>query len=103
MALGILISVLSKTKTEANQYFFGILIVFTLLSGMFIPIDSMPWYLQILANILPLGHGSPLLNQVITKGVPLSMDNFHMQYILGFIGGCIVLSYIIFARKQYEV
>ena len=63
LAIGIFISTLSKTKTQANQLFLATFLVLILLSGIFIPIDAMPIYLQVFAYILPLSHGSPLLRE----------------------------------------
>jgi ABC-2 type transport system permease protein len=71
VSLGMFISTVSKTKTEANQLFFAFFIVIILLSGMFIPIDSMPDYLQIIAYMLPLSHGSPIIKGILSKGKPV--------------------------------
>jgi len=68
LTIGIFISTLSKTKTQANQLFFATFLVLILLSGIFIPIEAMPIYLQAIAYVLPLSHGSPLITGIITKG-----------------------------------
>ena len=47
LSLGLFISSISNTKTEANQLFFAFFIVIVILSGLLIPIDGMPEYLQI--------------------------------------------------------
>lgn len=101
--IGMLISVISTTKTEANQYFFMTFIIFVLLSGMFVPLESMPSYLQILADILPLGHGAPILNSILTKGGGFSFQDTHVQALMSIVGVCFVLSFLLFLRKNYEV
>ncbi len=103
MSLGILVSVISTTKTEANQYFFLLLIVIVLLSGLFIPLDGMPDYLRYLAYLTPLCHGSPLLNQVIAKGIPFSVTDVHFTSLVLISVGQTVLSFVLMARKRYEV
>ncbi|MFX0101754.1 MAG: ABC transporter permease [Candidatus Hodarchaeota archaeon] len=101
VSLGMLISSLSNTKTEANQLFFAFLIVLVLLSGIFIPVDNMPGYLQWLAESLPLSHGSPLINSITTKGE--NLQNPHFFILLGISGVLVILSFIIFAKKRVQV
>ncbi|MBD3253996.1 MAG: ABC transporter permease subunit [Candidatus Lokiarchaeota archaeon] len=101
ISLGMFISTLSKTKTEANQIFFAFFIVIVLLSGMFVPIGSMPDYLQFIANILPLSHGSPMLRGILSKGKPALGFDF---YSLLALSSCLVIiSFIIIQRRRYEV
>ncbi len=101
VALGMFISTLSKTKTQANQYFYLFLILATMLSGIFIPLDSMPTFLQILAYAFPLAHGDPLIRAVVSKGLPL--DPTHLGWLVGVFLGYFVLSFIVMRRRQEEV
>ena len=101
LALGIFISTLSKTKTQANQLFLATFLVLVLLSGIFIPIDAMPIYLQVIAYIIPLSHGDPLINSIITKGK--SVFGFDFFTLLGVSVVLVALSFIIFQRRKYEV
>jgi ABC-2 type transport system permease protein len=100
IALGLLISVISKTKTEANQYFFMFFIVIVMLSGMFIPIGSMPIYLQVIAWLLPLSHSGPMFEGILTKGK--SFLGFDFYWLLGIGLVLFIMSFMIFKRKQYE-
>ncbi|MBN1800293.1 MAG: ABC transporter permease [Candidatus Lokiarchaeota archaeon] len=100
LALGLFISTISKTKTEANQYFFMSFILIIVLSGLFIPIDSMPLYLQVVAWILPLSHAGPMINNVLTKGMPAIGFDFYC--LLAVSSVLFALSVILFQRKQYE-
>ncbi|MHA1625503.1 MAG: ABC transporter permease [Promethearchaeota archaeon] len=101
LSLGIFISSSSKTKTEANQLFFAIFLVLVLLSGIFVPIDAMPIYLQVIAYILPLSHGDPLINGIITKGKSVFGFDFYVLLIVSMI--LVVFSFILFKRRKYEV
>lgn len=100
IALGIFISTLSNTKTEANQLFFAFFIILFLLSGIFIPITSMPPFLQVIAYSLPLAHGAPVIDAITTKGLIL-WPNILM------LGGIsvtlILLAFIIIQKKRLEV
>ncbi|MHA1233333.1 MAG: ABC transporter permease [Candidatus Helarchaeota archaeon] len=72
-----------------------------LLSGIFIPIDAMPIYLQAIAYILPLSHGDPLIRGIITKGK--SVFGFDFFMLLGVIIILVIISFIIFNKRKYEV
>jgi len=101
LSMGVFISTQSKTKTEANQLFFAFFIVILLLSGIFIPIDAMPIYLQIIAYILPLSHGDPMIRGIITKGKSVFGFDFFALLILSIV--LVLISFIIFKRRKYEV
>ncbi|MEJ2295375.1 MAG: ABC transporter permease [Candidatus Lokiarchaeota archaeon] len=101
LSMGIFISTQSKTKTEANQLFFAVFILVLLLSGIFIPIDAMPVYLQVIAYILPLSHGDPMIRGIITKGKSVFGFDFFALLILSFV--LVLISFIIFKRRKYEV
>jgi len=101
LTIGIFISTLSKTKTQANQLFFATFLVLILLSGIFIPIEAMPIYLQAIAYVLPLSHGNPLITGIITKGK--SVFGFDFFTLLGVSVVLVVLSFILFQRRKYEV
>jgi ABC-2 type transport system permease protein len=101
LSMGIFISSLSKTKTEANQLFFALFIVIVLLSGIFIPIDAMPIYLQMFAYALPLSHGDPMIRGIVTKGN--SVFGFDFFSLLGLSIIFVILSFIVFKKRKYEV
>ena len=101
ISLGMFISTVSKTKTEANQLFFAFFIVIILLSGMFVPIDAMPDYLQIIAYMLPLSHGQPIIQGILSKGKPVV--GFDFFWLLGISAFFIILSFFAIIRKRYEV
>lgn len=101
LSLGIFVSTLSNTKTEANQLFFVAFILITLLSGIFIPISAMPLPLQIISYILPLSHGDPMISGIVTKGK--SFFGFDFLCLIGLCTALILLSFLVMKRKRYEV
>ncbi|MHA2395019.1 MAG: ABC transporter permease, partial [Promethearchaeota archaeon] len=101
LSMGMFISTVSKTKTEANQLFFAIFIVIVLLSGIFIPIEAMPSYLQALAYVLPLSHGDPMIRGIVTKGKSVFGFDFFSLLALSIV--LVILSFITFRRRGYEV
>jgi ABC-type multidrug transport system permease subunit len=101
ISLGMFISTFSNTKTEANQLFFAFFIVIILLSGIFIPIDAMPEYLQAIAYMLPLSHGEPIIKGILSKGKPVV--GFDFFALLGISAFLVIMSFIVIIRKRYEV
>jgi ABC-2 type transport system permease protein len=101
VSIGMFISSLAKTKTEANQLFFAFFIILFLLSGIFIPIDGMPAPIRAIASALPLAHGAPLIEAITTKGLPLaSMESLALALISA---AFVVLSFVAIARRKVEV
>ncbi|MBD3215079.1 MAG: ABC transporter permease subunit [Candidatus Lokiarchaeota archaeon] len=101
MSMGLFISAISKSKTEANQLFFAFFIVIILLSGLFVPLDSMPIYLQVFAAILPLTHGDPMISAIISKGKSLFGYNFFVLLVVSLVLN--IITFIVFLRRRYEV
>ncbi|MFX1324711.1 MAG: ABC transporter permease [Promethearchaeota archaeon] len=101
LSMGMFISTVSKTKTEANQLFFAVFIVIVLLSGIFIPIEAMPSYFQAIAYVLPLSHGDPMIRGIVTKGK--SVFGFDFFSLLALSVVLVLLSFIMFKRRGYEV
>ncbi len=101
MSLGLFISSISKTKTEANQLFFAFFIIIVILSGMFVSLEAMPPYLRAIASVLPLAHAAPLISGIVTKGK--SFINFDFLSLLGLSVFLIIVSFFTFGRRRYEV
>lgn len=101
LSMGIFISCTSKTKTEANQLMFAFFILIVILSGLFVPIESMPDYLQVVAFTLPLSHGQPIITGIVTKGK--SVIGFDFFWLIGISLVFMILSFIIFYSRRYEV
>jgi ABC-2 type transport system permease protein len=101
ISIGMFISSLCKTKTEANQLFFAFFIILFLLSGIFIPIDGMPLPIRAIAEALPLAHGAPLIDSITTKGLSLWSMGFLALALIS--AAFIVLSFIAMARRRTEV
>ncbi len=101
MASGMFISVISNTKAEADQYFFGLFIGPAILSGVFIPLEAMPDYLQTMAYFFPLTHGNLLVKTIAQKGTSFLTGNFFYLIILGFV--YVALSFFLFQISKQEV
>ncbi|MBY9005385.1 MAG: ABC transporter permease [Candidatus Lokiarchaeota archaeon] len=101
ISMGLFISTLSKSKTEANQLFFASFIIIILLSGLFVPLGSMPIYLNLFAQILPLSHANPLVDSVLSKGTSILEYHFYILLIVSFILN--IITFLVFYKRRYEV
>ena len=101
ISMGLFISSLSKSKTEANQLFFASFIIIILLSGLFVPLGSMPLYLNLFAQMLPLSHANPLISSVLSKGNPILEYHFYILLIVSLVLN--IITFLIFYKRRYEV
>ncbi|KHD35202.1 transporter [Clostridium acetobutylicum] len=69
LAIGILISTISKTQLQAMQLTILVLLPSILLSGFVFPREAMPKVIQLIGNVLPLTYFLNILRGIITKGV----------------------------------
>lgn len=105
VTMGLFISTISGTEIQANQYFLGIFLISVLVSGMFVPIENMALWLQILAYIFPLASAVPLLSNISLKGFSL-MQGSNLIYFGTLLGVSLILigiTVIVFSRKKLEV
>lgn len=73
LALGLLISALVQTQLVALLISgMALIIPVILLSGMLFPIENMPWFLQLLSNIIPARWFIQAVKKVMIKGVGVS-------------------------------
>lgn len=99
LAIGILISVLSKTQLQAMQMSVLIILPSVLLSGFMFPREAMPKIIQLLGYALPLTYFLNILRDIILKGLDISylMRDLVPLFTLGLI--LLILSILSFRRK----
>lgn len=68
VAVGILISTISKTQQQSMMGGFLFLFPAQLLSGLMFPIENMPSYMKVFAYINPLYYYNDLLRNIMLKG-----------------------------------
>ena len=106
MCMGMLISTISGTETQANQLFVAVFLVMILLSGMFIPINNMNIILQGIAYVLPFSYSMPLISDISFKAKGIFTDVTLFWNFIGLIIICfvmIILTYLIFRLQRKEV
>lgn len=72
LALGLLVSTLAQTQTQAFQMSLFVLLPSILLSGFVFPFEGMPRVVRQLAQVLPLTHFVELIRGVVLRGASLA-------------------------------
>ncbi len=73
LALGILISTITKTQMQAMQMSFFVFLPSVMLSGFMFPREAMPQFFYWLGTLLPLTFFLQILRGIILKGVGMSV------------------------------
>lgn len=72
LGIGLFISTLVETQQQAMFVTFFVVMIYNLMSGLFTPIDSMPHWVQFLAEFNPVRHFVAISRAVLVKGAGLT-------------------------------
>lgn len=99
LAIGLLISTISKTQLQAMQMSVLIILPSVLLSGFVFPREAMPKIIQLIGYVLPLTYFLNILRGIVTKGV--GMEYLYQDVTLLFMLGLVLLivSMVRFKKK----
>lgn len=84
LGLGLLISTYSATQQQAMSLSFFFVMIFNLLSGLFTPIENMPAWAQVIAQLNPITYFIEVMRMVVLKGSGLYDIRFHLLIITAF-------------------
>jgi ABC-2 type transport system permease protein len=73
LAIGMLISTISKNQLQAMQMSFLIILPSVLLSGFVFPRDAMPKFIYYIGYVIPLTYFLDILRGIVIKGVGFSI------------------------------
>ncbi|MGD0977808.1 MAG: ABC transporter permease [Candidatus Bathyarchaeia archaeon] len=68
VGLGIVITSFAKDQETAQMMMMTLMFPMMFLSGVFFPIQQMPWYMQDISRVLPLTYASSALRKVMVLG-----------------------------------
>jgi ABC-2 type transport system permease protein len=71
LGVGLWISTIVETQQQAMFVTFFIMMIYLLMSGLFTPIDSMPRWVQLVAELNPVRHFVAISRAVLVKGATL--------------------------------
>jgi ABC-2 type transport system permease protein len=92
LALGLLISTISRTQQQALVTTFFFTFPAILLSGFIFPIDNMPMVIQYVTYINPLRYFLVIIRGIFLKGVGLDVLWPHLLILLGLGMGMMALA-----------
>jgi len=68
VGLGVVITSFAKDQETATMMMMTLMFPMLFLSGVFFPVQSMPWYMQTLSQFMPLTYASDALRKVMVLG-----------------------------------
>jgi ABC-2 type transport system permease protein len=71
VGLGIVITSFTKDQETAQMLMMTLMFPMMFLSGVFFPIQTMPWYMQDISKFLPLTYASQALRKVMVLGADI--------------------------------
>jgi len=71
LGVGLWISTVVDTQQQAMFVTFFVMVIYLLMSGLFTPVDSMPRWVQLLAELNPVKHFVLISRAVLVKGASL--------------------------------
>jgi ABC-2 type transport system permease protein len=84
VGFGMMFSATAKTQEDYIQIIMPIAMPMMFISGVFFPIETMPWVLQKLAYILPLTYANDAFRAVMLKGVGIGGIAIDLLVLIGF-------------------
>ena len=84
VGIGIVITSFAKDQETATMMMMTIIFPMMFLSGVFFPIQQMPWYMQDISKAIPLSYATTALRKVIVLGAGLPDIMTEVLVLLGF-------------------
>ncbi len=84
VGLGVVITSFAKDQETAMMVMMTLMFPMMFLSGVFFPIQQMPWYMQSISKALPLTYAATALRKVMVFGAGVSMITTELAVLIGF-------------------
>jgi ABC-2 type transport system permease protein len=68
VGLGVVLTSFAKDQETAMMIMMTLMFPMMFLSGVFFPVQQMPWYMQDISKVLPLTYASQALREVMVLG-----------------------------------
>jgi ABC-2 type transport system permease protein len=96
---GLMISSVAKSQMQALLIAFAVIMVMVIFSGYAFPVETMPPFMQIIANLFPLKHWLIVFRSIMLKGAGLDVIWPELLAILG-LGILIYTGTILLLRRK---
>jgi ABC-2 type transport system permease protein len=100
VGLGIVLTSLAKDQETAQMMMMTIMFPMMFLSGVFFPIQQMPWYMQDIAKFLPLYYATDALRKVMVLGAGVSAISTDLIILIAFGTVMIAIAVPLFQRMM---
>jgi ABC-2 type transport system permease protein len=84
VGFGVVITSFAKDQETAMMLMMTLIFPMMFLSGVFFPIEQMPWYMQGISKFLPLTYVATALRKVMVLGAGVSMITTELAVLIGF-------------------
>lgn len=84
LGFGLLISTFSDNQVQAMFVAFFFMMIFTLMSGLFTSVDSMPVWARTISNFIPVTHFVKVVRMIVLKGSGFGDIQTELLYIFLF-------------------
>jgi ABC-2 type transport system permease protein len=100
VGLGIVITSFTKDQETAQMLMMTLMFPMMFLSGVFFPIQQMPWYMQDISKALPLTYASDALRKVMVLGAGIPQISTELIILIAFGIVMIVIALPVFRRMM---
>ncbi len=84
VGLGVVLTSFARDQETAMMVMMSLMFPMMFLSGVFFPIQQMPWYMQGISKVLPLTYAATALRKVMVLGAGVSMITTELVVLIGF-------------------
>jgi ABC-2 type transport system permease protein len=84
VGIGIVITSFAKDQETATMLMMTLMFPMMFLSGVFFPIQQMPWYMQDISKVLPLTYASQALRKVMVLGAGIPAISTELTILIVF-------------------
>ena len=92
LGMGLLISTVTETQQQAMFVAWFFMVIFTLMSGLFTAIESMPHWAQTMTLINPVRHFVDIMRRVMLKGSGLMEIRVQVLWLVGYAAVMVTLA-----------
>ncbi len=97
--LGIFLSTYARTELQVVQFIPIVIVPQVLLSGVILPVDSLPRVLRVVASLMPLTYANRAMTDVMIRGLGLADVAAELAVLLGFALAALLLSALSIRRQ----
>jgi ABC-2 type transport system permease protein len=102
VGLGVVLTSFAKEQETAVMLMTTIMFPMMFLSGVFFPIEQMPWFMQAISKVLPLTYVADALRKVMVLGADISMLTNELAILIGFGAVMIAIAVPVFKRAMTQ-